>query len=685
RASALAPERTGLRPRRGGDTYRTEWNAALASHPDWVLLENWNDYSLGGEIAPSLENGYTLSDYTHIATRRFAGAEPFLAHFLWTDAPAQLSAGSATTLHLRVQNAGMEGWGKGGFGQTPAVFTYRWKRGGQTVAEGAPLEVTDPVLSGQNFTLSLPVKTAAANGKVLPEGDYTLEVVLVPNAKKPAAGSEEERKLELPIKIVAAGPMGTAQWAATLLSTDLPQMLETGSVYPVSATLRNDGTTVWRKAEGGRVTVRLYRVSAAGGAEEAPAETPVDAADATADLDRDVLPGETVTVHLLLPLTDPKGKALPVWNSEQNWVYEARWEVAADSAPHTVTTGLNAGKAAFGVSIAPTPLAVVALDFGARIVEDNTPLSLPGERRQPVTINLKNVGAQTWKKEVVRVGYHWYYEDGTEFLWEDETTPLKQDVPPGGSVNNMLVWVTAPPNDGTYYLVWDVKFGDMWASTSASTRVYDERVHTVRVVRGRLTFADLTKAYTLDGITDTDDWIDGNFDGQGRTFPAALIPPYTDTPATPLGLFQASSKSGPESPRRISFRWGPKFPKANNFIVCKGQRLELGKSSGKCRVLHIIAASTGKEISTNLRLIFQEPTSQSEDLYAFSVSPWDGAPAYKEEIAFQTPFHHERSGVLPGAVKLYHYTITIREPRQLVAILLPNAPDIKIAAITLER
>ena len=34
---------------------------------------------------------------------------------------------------------------------------------------------------------------------------------------------------------------------------------------------------------------------------------------------------------------------------------------------------------------------------------------------------------------------------------------------------------------------------------------------------------------------------------------------------------------------------------------------------------------------------------------------------------------------------LYHYTIKIKEPRNLVAIQLPNAPDIKIAAITLEK
>ena len=50
----------------------------------------------------------------------------------------------------------------------------------------------------------------------------------------------------------------------------------------------------------------------------------------------------------------------------------------------------------------------------------------------------------------------------------------------------MLVWITAPPFDGTYGLVWDVKVGDTWASTQAATRPFDERARTVQVRGGRL-------------------------------------------------------------------------------------------------------------------------------------------------------------------------------------------------------
>ena len=38
-------------------------------------------------------------------------------------------------------------------------------------------------------------------------------------------------------------------------------MMEAGSVYTIKATLRNDGATPWRKADGTRVTLRLYRLT----------------------------------------------------------------------------------------------------------------------------------------------------------------------------------------------------------------------------------------------------------------------------------------------------------------------------------------------------------------------------------------------------------------------------------------
>lgn len=44
-------------PRNGGETYRRTWDAALASHADWVLVCSWNEWHEGSEVEPSLEYG----------------------------------------------------------------------------------------------------------------------------------------------------------------------------------------------------------------------------------------------------------------------------------------------------------------------------------------------------------------------------------------------------------------------------------------------------------------------------------------------------------------------------------------------------------------------------------------------------------------------------------------------------
>ena len=334
------------------------------------------------------------------------------------------------------------------------------------------------------------------------------------------------------------------------------------------------------------------------------------------------------------------------------------------------------------------PLSIVGIsdyDFGVRFTQDGTLPTLPGERRQPIILGVKNVGPQTWKRDSVRIGYHWYYEDGSEFLWEDETTALPHDLPSGEGVNNLLTFITPPPCDGNYFLMWDVKFGDTWASTSAVSRVLDEQVHPVQVTGGRLVFTDLSKAFNLDGVTELTNLNGGDFDGKGRTFPAAVIPPFTDDGVVPAGIWQPYVRTGPESPRRISFKWGPKEPKNNNFIVCRGQRVELGKYTGKCRVVHIVAASVNANITTNLKLVFQEPSGESEDLYAFSVSRWDKPPVNGEDTVFTSNRFHTGGGSQDGTVSLYHYSFVVHDPRKIVAIRLPDERNIRIAAVTLEQ
>jgi len=675
-AASRTFENKALPARRDTDAYRTVWTNAIGKAPDWVLLDGWNDYTNGREILPSVEAGFSLADTTLFLTRLFAGTTKQSLRLVSHDMPATLAPGETTTVALRLQNSGMEEWG-GGKSPLPTV-SYRWRGKNGIAANGGTVGLTAPVLAGKNVSLSLPI--TAGNGKSSPlaAGDYTLEISVGTQDKK--AGAAGAPMCEIPVHIGVDG--AAASWAATVIRTDMPTLLENGGLYEVNATLRNDGSTTWHKSEGVRVGVRLYSVKETA---DGPTSTPLTTADASTMLDKDIAPGQLATVRLVLPITDPQGAALP--DLEPGSGYLARWEVAPNAGAKAATVALQGEAASAGVSVAPTPVALVDFDFGVRFTQDVTPQTLPGGKRLPVRISLQNTGTQTWRRDQVRVGYHWYFQDGTEYFFENETSPITEDVSPGSQTQEMLAWVTPPPTDGTYWLVWDVKFGDTWASTVGGTRVGDSVLHQIQVIGDKLTFTDLTKSYNLDGVSDPENAASAGFDAQGRSFPASLLPPFPDSPIAPAGMWLPTDKTGVDSPRRVGFRWGPKEGKSKNMIACMGQRVELGKTSeGFCHLMHLVAASSGKETQINLKLVFEEPDgTTSQDQYSLTVSPWDHPGENKDEIAALTPWHNEKDGAKLGAVALYHYMIKVRSPRKLVALELPNAPEVKIAAITLEK
>ncbi len=664
-----------LPTRRETDAYRVLWTTAISKSPDWVLLDGWNDYTNGREIAPSVEAGFSLADTTLFLTRLYAASTKRSLRLVSHDLPAVLASGATTIVQLRLQNSGMEEWG-GTKALLPAV-TYRWRGKNGIVATGGTVPLTAPVLAGQNVSLSLPITAGNGKNSPLPAGDYTLEFSVVSSDKR--GGAVAGATCEVPVHIHM--DTDVSPWAATVVRTDLPTLLENGGLYEVNATVRNDGRTTWRKADGVRVGIRLYRVKDVGNWQTVAS---VATADASTALDKEVAPGQQATVRLVLPVTDPQGASLP--ESESGSGYLVYWEVAPAQGPQEVVAALQGGATTEGVSIAPTPVTLVDFDFGVRFTQEGTPGSLPGGKRLPVRMSLQNVGTQIWRRNQVRVGYHWYFQDGSEYFFENETTPITEDVPPGSRTQEMLAWITPPPTDGIYWLVWDVKFGDTWASTAGGTRVADTVVRPIQVFGDRLTFTDLGKGFNTDGVADMDNKAYGNFDGKGRSFPADLLPPFPDMPVVPAGMWLPTDKTGADSPLRIGFRWGPKEGKAKNMIACLGQKIELGKSSvGFCHLLHLVAASSGKEAQINLKLIFEEPTGTSEDLYSLTVSPWDHPGENKDEIVLLTPWHNERDGAKAGAIALYHYSIKIRSPRKLIAIQLPLVPEVKIAAITLEK
>jgi hypothetical protein len=205
------------------------------------------------------------------------------------------------------------------------------------------------------------------------------------------------------------------------------------------------------------------------------------------------------------------------------------------------------------------------------------------------------------------------------------------------------------------------------------------------VVHGRAQLIDLTKAYNQDAVSHATDPRDGDFDGTGRTLPAELVPPFALTDAAPSTIWLPTSSVGLDSPRKISFKWGPKGDKENNLIQCVGQRVSMGdpKKLENMRTVHLLAASTKAGITGAFTLVFSDTSQQ---LTSFPLSRWDQPPTHGEEVAFLCRYSRTRSGdAMDKPVALYHYTIRVPESKKLLAIIMPDSPEIKIAAITLEK
>jgi hypothetical protein len=446
-------------------------------------------------------------------------------------------------------------------------------------------------------------------------------------------------------------------------------VVESGGTYYANVTLRNTGEIAWRK-EGARVTARLSRFTPAARASDGrDSLEPVEIADATVELPADIPAGQEAILRIPITFGNSDGEPLPLPSPEHPASSLLSFEVA-----------LSEG----GAVTSSQAVALVEKDLGAVFTTTLLPDHLPAGRSQPIRTSLRNDGPQAWLKESTVVGAHWYFLDGVEAQWEGQMTPIPRDLEPGGEITDLLAFVTPPPADGRYWLVLDVRIGDSWVSTLPGIRSNETRVHAVEVVGGSLAFADLSRSFNLDGISSDGDFADGNLDS-GRSIPAEQIPPFATGDVAPSTLWLPNRGTGFASSRGIGFRWGPKEPKQKNMIQAAGQRIPLVKEGGAAevyKVVHLLATSTKELPVTSFTLEFADGTQQ---LSSFPLSRWDAPPAHGEEVAFSVTRTHTPGGEEKKPVHFYRYPIRVGEAKKLLAIILPNVPEIKIAAITLEK
>jgi hypothetical protein len=68
---------TYIVPRNNGATYRTSWDGAIASNPDWITITSFNEWFEGSMIEPSVTYGMLYLNLTQQFTRQWGGKGQF--------------------------------------------------------------------------------------------------------------------------------------------------------------------------------------------------------------------------------------------------------------------------------------------------------------------------------------------------------------------------------------------------------------------------------------------------------------------------------------------------------------------------------------------------------------------------------------------------------------------------------
>ena len=169
-------DKNGVVSRKGGRTYDTSWQVALVSTPDQIVVDSWNDFLHGTEIAASRQYGEQYADATKAQALQFDGSRQWHAKYLAHAAPRTIYPKTLYEIPVRIENAGTLPWRAG---EGYALDT-RWYRDGKLYDDSAPrIPVGKDVLPGQALTLSIGLVARDNFGEDLEPGDYTLVIDMV--------------------------------------------------------------------------------------------------------------------------------------------------------------------------------------------------------------------------------------------------------------------------------------------------------------------------------------------------------------------------------------------------------------------------------------------------------------------------------------------------------------------------
>ncbi len=642
-------------PRKNGETYTSAWEAARKSGEPWIVLDSWNDFTRGTEVAPSRQYGDFYRELTRRMTTVPDGIRPAQLQFGPLDLPRQLASGTLTPLVVSLNNVG----GRAITLEDSIFVNYRWMQGDTVVADG-PIRVPlrEAVLPGFSTRVALGIATIGSDGKPLPTGNYDLRVdLLVPGDR---AG------IRVPIR-VEEKPAARVQFDHTTLSP----LLRAGGKFPTTVRLRWLGKEALPPGE----AQLLYQILSADGKEVVGS----GAAAVTSALK----PGQWAELPILVDLTGKDGAPLEIVYPERRLEspdprkagYRVRWALARLGS----TTPIQ--------GVYEERIAVYPGDDDARLLLASDGIlveTAEAEKTVTTKVTLINRGLKRWDKGKVAVTGRWFQADGLRAPQGRAILNafLERDVAPGAAID-LSVEITVPEKPGRYVLaLFAMRPPEVFFPMHPISRTGDMLLLPMTVTGGRQAPLDLTLLYDTDGVATEIRPRDGDLDGMGMTLPSEWFPSdlfglNKGISTFPSGYFSDISSL---AARGIAFRYGQSADGQKNVLSCKGQVVPVPKD--KFFALHIAAAATGGERNLSIGLLYKDGTTETRTRSLRDIL----TPAASDDaVAFSTPRQRHPEQDKTGTLTVRHMVFPIAVTKELVSVTLPNDPKVKIFAVTLEK
>jgi hypothetical protein len=171
----------------------------------------------------------------------------------------------------------------------------------------------------------------------------------------------------------------------------------------------------------------------------------------------------------------------------------------------------------------------------------------------------------------------------------------------------------------------------------------------------------------------------GDFDREGRSFPAEWVPP--DASGAADRLYPSGYYSPFPPAEQVPFAFPDTSSGIAGAVACDGQTIPLGEKGA--RRVYLLLASTGEQGEAPLGLKLAD--GQVEQA-AVSAWPWLGtAPGAAQDVGLFAPYARTLSGDDGTAPARLYQQVVMPSSGPALALELPKQPWVRILAITAEE